>query len=274
MSQETDQVAPANPAYLYESFFVPAIHGPFADILIERVPPRPGDFVLDVGCGTGAVALRVAAALAGKGGAVTGLDVNPNMLEIARSHPKTATPIAWVEFDATELPFSDREFDLVLCQQSLQFFPDRAATVREMNRVLSPGGRLGMSVWRSIEHQTLMRLIDESIERHLGALPEAMSPFGRGDSDELRELVTGAGFLDVQIESVTAPVRLSQPDDFAELTIRAAASVLHEYEEMDERTRDSMIAAIKRDLEGPIADHLIDGNLMFTMTTHIVAARA
>jgi ubiquinone/menaquinone biosynthesis C-methylase UbiE len=272
MSQLVDESASDNPAALYDSFFVPAVHGPFADLLIERVPPRAGEFVLDVGCGTGAVALRASAALASKGGAVTGLDANPNMLAIARSYPVPGAQIAWVEFDASELPFSDWEFDLVLCQQALQFFPDRAASVREMRRVLLQGGRLGLSVWSGIEHQSLMMLIDEAIERHLGALPEAVSPFSLGDPEELRRLVTDAGFSNVRVESVTAPVRFSEPDQFAELTIRASASVLPEYGEMDEDLRDALISAIRQDLERPILQHLDDGYLVFTMTTQILTA--
>lgn len=100
--------------------------------------------MLDVACGTGPVA-RYVAPLVGPMGRVLGLDLNAGMLAIARA-------MAQREGNATALPFPDASFDRVCCQQGLRFFPDRPATLQEMCRVLIPGGRLALAVWRGLEH--------------------------------------------------------------------------------------------------------------------------
>jgi len=105
--------------------------------------------VLDVACGTGVVT-RAAAERVASGGRVAGIDLNPGMIAVARSLPPTAgAAIEWHEASALALPFADSGFDVVLCQQGLQFFPDKALALREMRRVLRPGGRLALSVWNN-----------------------------------------------------------------------------------------------------------------------------
>ena len=124
------------PGEVYERELVPALFGRWASDLVEAAGIREGGRVLDVACGTGAVT-RVAATRAGPAGRVVGLDVNPNMLAAARSAVRDRA-IEWREGSAHEMPFPDASFDVVLCQQGLQFFPDRAAGLREMCRVLVP----------------------------------------------------------------------------------------------------------------------------------------
>ena len=266
--------ASPNPAEIYERMFVPAIHGPWADVLLARVAPQPGERVIDVACGTGAVARRVAP-LVGADGGVTGVDSNHAMLEVARSLPAPeGAPIAWVEGTAESLPVADQHGSLVLCQQGVQFFADKPAAAREMHRVLAPGGRVGLSTWRSIEHQPVFAWLDQAIEQHLGALPEAVSPFSFGDGETVRSLLETAGFQRVTVASVTGDVRFAQPDLFAELTIRASAAVLPEYDAMDDNDRADLVAAIRRDLGPRLVDYTRDGDLVFPMTSHIVIGYA
>jgi ubiquinone/menaquinone biosynthesis C-methylase UbiE len=103
-----------NPAEGYESYMVPALFGPWATNLIQAADPRPGDRVLDVGCGTGIVARQVASRL-GARGAVTGVDLSPNMLAVARATAaREGMAIEWREGSAEQLPFPESSFDLVL----------------------------------------------------------------------------------------------------------------------------------------------------------------
>src|SRR6266480_1610250 len=122
---------------VYADHLVPAIFGPWVPVVLDSAQLREGQSVLDVACGTGAVAAG-AAARVGATGAVTGVDNNPGMLAVASA--RSRHEVRWQEADAQMLPFPDRSFDRVICQLGLQYFPDRLAAVREMHRVLHPGG--------------------------------------------------------------------------------------------------------------------------------------
>ena len=122
---------------------------PWTDDLIRSAHCRDGDRVLDVACGPGLVANRVNQ-VSGKLCMVTGIDLNEGMLNIARRNQNTSNAH---QGSATGLPFREGSFDVVLCQQGLQYFSDRIAAVKEMARVLSPGGRIALNVWGHLERQ-------------------------------------------------------------------------------------------------------------------------
>lgn len=132
----------------YERHLVPVVFEPWAERLLDTVGIAPGSSVLDIASGTGVVA-RAAARRSGKDGHVVASDVSGPML--ARSAAVVArtgaAPIDYWEASADALPFGDGAFDVVLCQQGLQFFPAQAAAVSEMRRVLRPGGVAGVAVW-------------------------------------------------------------------------------------------------------------------------------
>ena len=191
-------------AGLYERFLVPAVTLPWATDLVARAGVRAGERVLDVACGTGAVA-RVAAARVGTGGRVVGLDVNRGMLEVARSRPPAGdeAPIEWCEGSVLALPFGAGEFGVVLCQLGLQFFPDRPAALREMRRVLAPGGRLGASVYSELERSPAAHALSDARDRHLGegASRAKRLEHSLASAGEVRTLLVDAGFADVRVET-------------------------------------------------------------------------
>ncbi|MEV6494772.1 methyltransferase domain-containing protein, partial [Actinoplanes sp. NPDC051633] len=127
----------ADQADFYETTFVPALFGAWARRLVDTVRPLRGQTVLDVACGTGAVA-RVAADVVGPSGSVVGLDLNEAMLDVAR---RIRPDVRWQQGDACALPCADDSFDLVVSQAGLMFFEERAAALREMGRVAGPSGR-------------------------------------------------------------------------------------------------------------------------------------
>ena len=159
----------------YERYIVSAAMGAWARDLVETATLRPGERVLDVACGTGVVA-RSAAPVVGQTGQVVGVDVNDGMLAMA-------------------LPVPDAAFEAVLCQQGLQYFPQRVVVLQEMRRVLVPGGRLALSVWRPLERQPFFVPFVATLEAHLGAAVAALLRAGLalGDADELRTLLDGSG---------------------------------------------------------------------------------
>jgi ubiquinone/menaquinone biosynthesis C-methylase UbiE len=145
---------PAN----YQQFLVPAMFDPFAKTLMEQVGVEAGSRVLDVACGTGA-ASRAAARAAGPGGSVTGVDLGEPTLAVARSFDAEdgAAPIEYLQADATALPVEDGLYDVAICQQGLQFFPEKGAALGEMRRALKPGGRLGIATWTGVEGNPFAR---------------------------------------------------------------------------------------------------------------------
>ncbi len=119
---------------------VPLISGPQCRALLAHLPIASGHRLLDVACGTGIVA-REAAYMIGTKGAITGFDLDEEMLRIARQEaPTRSTHLEWRHGDAQHLPFPDDHFNIVVCQQGLQFFQDKLSALTEMHRVLEPGG--------------------------------------------------------------------------------------------------------------------------------------
>src|SRR5712692_2296344 len=185
-------------AEAYETYLVPAIFGPMAAGLVDRAAPRPGERVVDIACGTGIVA-RTAAGRIGNSGRVAGVDLNPSMLEAAaRASAGSRPSIEWLEAKAESVPFEDESFDVVLCQQGLQFFPDRSAALREMRRLLAPGGRVLISVWTDVGRG--FDVLAAALGRHISA--EAGAALAKGpaslrDGDEISRLMKEAGFSDL-----------------------------------------------------------------------------
>ncbi|MGD9487403.1 MAG: methyltransferase domain-containing protein [Calditrichaceae bacterium] len=201
------------PPVNYERFFVPAIGAPLATDLIRLAALRPGERVLDVACGTGVVA-RLASQQVGATGTVAGLDVNPGMLAVARSVTPPGMLIEWHEASAEEMPFPDASFDVVLCQMGLQFMPDKHAALREMRRVLVRGGRLIINVPGPTPR--LFAIMGEALERHIGAEAAGFVDhiFSLHDTAEIQNLVRGAGFHDVSVQSDIKSLRLPAPEEF------------------------------------------------------------
>jgi ubiquinone/menaquinone biosynthesis C-methylase UbiE len=197
----------------YQRFFVPTIGGPVADDLISVASLERGERVLDVACGTGVVT-RLAAERVGEAGSVTGLDINPGMLEVAGKATPPERSIAWQEANAESMPFPDNSYDVVLCQMGLQFVPGKLNALREMRRVLVAGGRAVINVPGPKPPQ--FAIMTDALARHLG--PGAASfgdlVFSMHDIDELRELMRSAGFRNVEVEAKPKTLRLPAPADF------------------------------------------------------------
>jgi len=175
----------------YEEAVVPALMSEWAPRVAAAAGIRPRHRVLDVACGTGVLS-RVVAEAVGPAGSVTGLDVDPGMLTIAA---RAAPGISWHRGVAENLPFRDATFDAVVSQFGLMFFQDRSLALREMWRVLRPGGRMAVAVWASLEDTPAYAAEVELVERMAGpaAANVLRSPFVLGDRTELQRTFAGAG---------------------------------------------------------------------------------
>jgi ubiquinone/menaquinone biosynthesis C-methylase UbiE len=198
-------------AEIYERYFVPAISTPVSVALLETAALQTGQRILDVACGTGLIA-RLAAERVGASGTVTGLDLSPDMVKVARA--ASPSTITWHVGDATSLPFPDDAYDVVLCQLGLMFMPDRHAAVAEMRRVTAPGGRAVVSTPGPI--QPLFAIMEQALVEHisadLGGFVRAV--FSMHNPEYVAALLRDAGFVEVTAAASTATFKLGAPAEF------------------------------------------------------------
>lgn len=193
------------PAEIYDERFVPALFGPWGPIVCAAAALAPGQAVLDVACGTGALTLA-AAEFVGPQGRVAGLDVNPEMLAVAR---RKSADIDWRVGAAERLPFADASFDAVVSQFGLMFFHDRPRALAEMRRVLKPGGRLAVAVCGALERSPGYRAFAALLDRLFGnAVGDAFrAPFVLGDAAALGRVASAAGLAGATVEERNGTVR-------------------------------------------------------------------
>jgi ubiquinone/menaquinone biosynthesis C-methylase UbiE len=176
-------------AELYERYLDPAVNSRWAPRLIERAAPQPGECLLDIACGTGIVARSVAAQMVS--GRIIGLDINPKMLSVARAIPTRGLPIEWYEANVLKMPFDDASFNLCVCQNGFQFFPDRPNALREIARVLRSDGRIAFVAYSAIEHTPVALALANAFDRHLGpgASTNKRSEHALADANALYQLI-------------------------------------------------------------------------------------
>ena len=220
MSLSLEKLANMSPSEVFETYMVPAIFVPWTDALLDLVNLQSGDRVLDVACGTGIVARTALHRLDGDG-KVVGLDFNPGQLGVAQSLEPS---IEWREGNATSLPFEDEEFDVVTCQQGLQFFPDRKAATSEMCRVLAPGGRLAIAVWSTIETSPGHAAVRDALSRHVGeqATTPTEGAFSFPDAEQLLELLRETSLMEPTVHTGTKLAHFPTAADFVAAFLRGS----------------------------------------------------
>ncbi|GAA2520185.1 class I SAM-dependent methyltransferase [Winogradskya humida] len=178
---------------------------------------RAGQRVLDVACGTGDTALA-AARVAGADSMVTGIDLAPDMIAVAR---KRADGLANVEFrvaDADDLEQEPGSYDVVLSRWGLMFSTDRAGLFRRLRELLTDGGVLAAVTWGPDQRSPMMSLGGSVLSARL-ELPTpprgAPGPSGMVDADAVRAEFTAAGFSDVEVTEFMVPFSVSSPQRYA-----------------------------------------------------------
>ena len=200
-------------AALYQSFFVPAIATPVSRELVRTAALKPGERVLDVACGTGVIT-RAAAEQVGPTGSVTGVDLAPDMIEVATATPAAGAPIKWHQADAAALPLPDGSYDVALCQMGLMFMGDRPAALAEMRRVLTADGRVVVNTPGRIQplFEAMEQAIVDNLDPALGAFVTAV--FSMHDPAELDDLLRDAGFNDTTSKEYLASFDLPGAAEF------------------------------------------------------------
>lgn len=186
---------------------------PVADHVVRGAAIRAGERVLDIACGTGNTALAAAARRA----EVTGLDLTPELLEVAaaRADEEGLTGVTWQEGDAEQLPYPEASFDVVVSSCGLMFAPDQQRVADEVARVTRPGGRIAIQAWTREGGAGRMF---EVTNAHV-PMPSGMpSPLAWGDEASVRRLL-GEAFIDYRFEHADQPALAESPEALADLFI-------------------------------------------------------
>jgi ubiquinone/menaquinone biosynthesis C-methylase UbiE len=246
---------------------VAALDAPWACELLDAVGLGPGERVLDVACGTG-ILTRTAAERVLPDGTVVGLDPSEPALEVARATADAV--IEWRRGDVASLSFRDASFDVVVCQQRLQLFPDRSRALSEMRRVLVPGGRVAVAVWGPIQRSPAFAALADSLERHAGVHVAAAVRwlFSLSEPEDLRALLAGAGCDGIRLRTARKTTRLPSVAAFLRRYVPGSlvGSATTHMPEDDKRK-------VMADLETDLAPWVGADGLTITMEANTAVAR-
>jgi SAM-dependent methyltransferase len=240
--------------------------------LLTAAAISPTDRVLDVGCGAGSS--NSAAARAAVDGHVVGLDLSAPLLAVARRRADAAglTNVTFVQGDAQVHPFEPAAFDVVLSRFGVMFFADPAAAFANIGTAVRPGGRLAMLVWQGMDRNEWLGILFETLAagRALPAMPAgAPGPFGLADPDTVRRVLTGAGFVDVELADVREPERLGVDVDDAFAFMRSLGPTRGLLAGLDEHARQSALDALRSRL----ADRAGPDGVLLGAAAWLVTAR-
>ncbi|MBC8438249.1 MAG: methyltransferase domain-containing protein [Deltaproteobacteria bacterium] len=250
----------------YEKYIVPAYTWVWAKEIVKRACLREGEKILDVACGTGLVA-RIAADEQSNPGLIYGVDVNEVMIKKARNIGKS---INFYHSDVLEMPFSNNYFDVIFCQQGLQYFPDPGSALKEMNRVLVENGRILLSVWRPIKYSPFYKSLCKVLEKYVNTKSASMlsAAFTFGDFGKLKSLFSDAGFNCININIVVKQMRYSPFEEFVVGGIMASP-FYKDIQEMQGSKREEMLLEIYNSNQ----NYIDDNGLAAPMESYIVNAK-
>lgn len=212
---DIDKVFSGSIPKLYESHLVPLIFEPYAADIKQRLASMSLSRILEVAAGTGVVT-RALASIADERLSIVATDLNQAMLDQA-AVMGTARPVQWQQADAMALPFADGEFDAVVCQFGVMFFPDKAKAFSEARRVLRPGGVFLFNVWDSLSENEFAETIASAVAAEFPDDPPQFlgrTPYGYHDPAIIAQDLARAGF--------------TQPPQIATLAARSRAASARE----------------------------------------------
>jgi len=265
MTEPTLQ-AQIDSARAYDVLFVPALFQQWAPKVADAAQIQPGQRVLDVACGTGVLAREIASRI-GMARHIVGIDRSPGMIAVAR---QLAPTVEWREGLAESLPFPDQSFDAVVSQFGLMFFTDRRQALREMLRVLAPGGRLAVAVWDSLDNIPAYASEVALLERVAGrpAADALRAPFVLGKRKDLATLFLEAGMASAKITTHHGTAQFPSIRTMVEADLRGWLPLA------GVSLTEGQIDRILEEAEQALTScATADGRAVFHLSVHLVTAR-
>ena len=220
--------------------------------IVEKADPQPGQTVLELAAGPGALGFRVAGRV-GDGGKVLSTDFSPEMVGVAR-RLGDARGLGNVEYrvlDAEAMDFDDESVDAVVCRWGYMLMADPAAALSESRRVLRRGGPLAFAVWAGPERNPWAALPAKVLvgRGHMPP-PEPGAPgiFAMADPERIRDLVAGAGFGEPELAEIDFDFRYADADDLWEVLVRIAGPLARVVKTLPPEELQATRAAIEESL--------------------------
>ena len=216
---------------------------PMGDEIIQLISPKDNDNVLDIAAGTGEPGLTIGAML--KGGKVIITDLSPGMLEIAAENAakKGLNNVETRACDVCELPFDDNTFDSISCRFGFMFFPDMLLAIKEMVRVLKPGGRIASSVWGVAEKNFWVTAIGGTINRNMQlppSLPEAPGMFRCAQNGLILNLYQQAGLENTSEKEISGNLNCGTTEVYWNMMTEVAAPFVSALSKADEPMKEKI----------------------------------
>jgi SAM-dependent methyltransferase len=178
--------------------------------------------------------------------------------------------LEWRQGDIQSLPFSDQSFDLVICQQGLQFLPDRVAGAREFHRVLGRGGRVVLAIWTGIAKAPGHAALFAALGTRLGTDMTTPPPWSLADEAEVRRLIAAAGFADIELSLRSLRARLPSARKFVEIMLDGSSKATRQaLAQLPSSQREEFIA----DVAARLQRFEVGGELELPMETRLIVAR-
>jgi SAM-dependent methyltransferase len=245
------------------------------DLLLARSAVAPGERVLEVGCGTGAATVPLAAAV-GDTGEVVGIDISEPMLAGARERISQSglSNITLLQADAQVHAFEPYRFDLIASRFGVMFFADPVAAFRNLLGAAQPGGRLCFACWAALEENPHWLIPYEVTLRHLGPPapkpPHAPGPLAFSEPEYVRSVLEGAGCRDIEIRRETPDITGASPREEAEYACVMGPS----HRLIDEKQpQESVRELIKQEMTDAFAAYAKGREMVLPSTIFLVTAR-
>lgn len=258
---ETGQVS-EDAARIYDQAYLPALFKEWCPLIVEAARIQKGHRVIDVACGTGALAIAVSDHI-GPEGTTIGIDINAGMLNIARS--KSAS-VQWLNAPAEELPFEDEVFNCAVSQFGLMYFENQETAIREIIRVLQPDGVLAIAVWDKLEHNPGLAAEDRLWQQVFGEEWGDETPYKLGDKQMLENLFETSGATNTQITTHQGTARFESIESW----IHTGAKGWTEDESLGDDQLELLLKAAEENLA---SFRTSEGTVVFPTSAHIITAR-
>jgi SAM-dependent methyltransferase len=246
---------------------------PVSDRLIAAAGAKPGERVIDVGCGCGATTIDFAARVT-PGGEVVGLDVSEPMLARARERASEDLPARFVHGDATVHDFAPEWADLIVSRFGVMFFADPARSFTNLRKALKPGGRLVFACWREARQNPFFIAPLREALKHAPPLPEtdpeAPGPFAFADEARVRRILTEAGYADIALTPHDLDLDIAAGGGLERAV--AAALAIGPTSRMLSEQSEAVRAAAVADIRKALAAHLHGASVPLGAAIWIVTA--